>query len=114
MVFINLENFYDEVPRDLIWWVLNKKSVPRCYIEIIKDMHRGVVTSVKTTYGKTGEFPVTIGLHQGLALSSFLFALIVDELTAHIQEKMHWCMLVVDDIVLVDESRDSVNARLER
>ena len=39
MVFIDLEKAYDKVPRDLIWWVLNKRDVPRSYIEIIKDMY---------------------------------------------------------------------------
>ena len=39
MVFINLEKACDKVPKDLIWWVLNKRNVPRNYIEIIKDMY---------------------------------------------------------------------------
>ena len=68
---------------------------------------------MRTTYGETGKFPVTIGLHQGSTLSLYLFALIIDELTTHIQEEVPWCMLFVDDIVLVDESRDAVNAKLE-
>ena len=38
----------------------------------------------------------------------------MDELTTRIQLEVPWCMLFVDDIVLVDESRDGVNAKLER
>ena len=56
---------------------------------------------------------MTIGLHQGSALSLYLFTLIMDELIAHIQEEVPWYMLFVDNIVLVDESRDCVNAKLE-
>ena len=41
MVFIDLENAHDRVRKDLIWWVLNKRSVPRGYIEIIKGMYEG-------------------------------------------------------------------------
>ena len=37
-----------------------------------------------------------------------------DELIAHIQEEVPWCMLFVGDIVLVDESRNGVNAKLDR
>ena len=37
----------------------------------------------------------------------------MDELTRSIQEKVPWCMLFADDIVLIDETRDRVNARLE-
>ena len=57
---------------------------------------------------------MTIGLHRGSALSLYLFALIMDELIAHIQEEEPWCMLFADDIVLVNESRDGVNGKLER
>ena len=84
VIFINLEKANDRVPRDLIWWVLNKRNVRRGYIEINKDMYKGVLTSVRTTCGEIVEFTATIGLHQGSALSSYLFALIMDELTAHI------------------------------
>ena len=76
------------VPRDLIWWVLNKRNVSRGYFEIIKDMYERALTSLRTTYGETGEFLVTIGLHQGSALSPHLFALIMDELTAHIKKEV--------------------------
>ena len=38
MVFIDREKANDNVLRGLIWWVLNKRSVPRCLIEIIKDI----------------------------------------------------------------------------
>ena len=54
-----------------------------------------------------------MGLHQGSALSPFLFTLILDELTKGIQDKVSWCMLFVDDIVLIDETRQGVNDKLE-
>ena len=38
----------------------------------------------------------------------------MDELTAHFRVEVPSCMLFVDDIVLVDESRDDVNTKLER
>ena len=63
MVFTDLEKGYNRVPRDLIWWVLNKRG----YIEIIKDMYEGALTIVRTTFGETSEFPMTVGLHQGSA-----------------------------------------------
>ena len=36
------------------------------------------------------------------------------ELIAHIQEEVTWCMFFADDIVLVNEPRDGVNAKLKR
>ena len=65
-----------------------------------------------TTCGETSEIPVTIGLHQGLVLSPYLFAPIMDGLIANIQEVP--CILFVDNIMSVDESRDGVSAKLDR
>ncbi|KAK9148382.1 hypothetical protein Scep_007139 [Stephania cephalantha] len=93
MVFVDLEKAYDRVPRDVLWWVLERKRVHARYIDTIKDMYDGVVTSIKTFGGATKEFPITIGLHQGSALSPYLFTLVIDELTRHIQEDIPWCML---------------------
>lgn len=50
---------------------------------IIKDMYERVIKNVRTTRGEISEFLVTISLHQGLTLSPYLFALILDELIAH-------------------------------
>ena len=60
-------------------------NITRGYIEIIKDVHEVAVTSVRTTCGETREFKVTMVLHQGPALSPYVFALIIDKLTAYIQ-----------------------------
>ncbi|KAM2605119.1 hypothetical protein TB2_033955 [Malus domestica] len=57
-------------------------------------------------------FPITVGLHQGSSLSPYIFALVMDELTRHIQDDIPWCMLFADNIVLIDETQEGVNAKL--
>jgi len=77
-------------------------------------MYKGVRTSVRSAAGDTKYFPVDIGLHQGSALSPFLFTIIMDELTREIQDEVPWCMLFADDIVLIHETRAGLNEKLER
>ena len=113
MVFIDLEKAYDKIPRNVMWWALEKHKVPTKYITLIKDMYNNVVTSVRTSDVDTDDFPIKIGLHQGSALSPYLFALVMDEVTRGIQGDIPWCMLFADDVVLVDDSRTGVNRKLE-
>ncbi|KAL6547085.1 hypothetical protein OROMI_022806 [Orobanche minor] len=88
-------------------------SLHRQTIDIIKDMYEGASTSVRTNVGRTEEFPITIGVHQGSALSPFLFAIVMDELTRGIQNDVPWCMMFADDIVLIDETKVGVQQKLE-
>ena len=113
MVFIDLEKAYDKIPQNVMWWALEKHKVPAKYITLIKDMYNNVVTSVRTSDVDTDDFPIKIGLHQGSALSPYLFALVMDEVTRDIQGDIPWCMLFADDVVLVDDSRTGVNRKLE-
>jgi hypothetical protein len=109
MIFIDLEKAYDKVPRNVMWWALQKHKVSSNYITLIKDMYDNVVTSD----GDTNDFPINIGLHQESALSPYLFALVMDEVTRDIQGGITWCMLFADYVVLVDESRTGVDQKLE-
>ena len=113
MVFIDLEKTYDRVPRDLLWWALKKNVVPLKYVSIIRDVYEGVVTNVRTCGGLTDEFSVTIGVYQGSTLSPFLFAIVMDEITKSIHEDILWRMLFADDIVLIGETKEGVNKKLE-
>jgi hypothetical protein len=108
MVFIDLENAYDKVTRNVMWWALQKYKVSTKCIALIKDMYDDVVTSVRTSDEGTNDFLINIGLHQGSALSPYLFALVIDEVTRDIQGGVPWYMLFGDDVALVDESRTGV------
>ena len=59
------------------------------------------------------QFPITICLCQGLALSPYFFVLVMDEPTKSIQQEVLWCMSFAYDIVLLDKIRSGVNAKVE-
>ena len=48
MIFVDLENAYDRVPRDIIWWALERKMLGEEYIKVIKDIYGGCTTSIRT------------------------------------------------------------------
>jgi hypothetical protein len=113
IIFIHLEKAYNKVPRNVMWWALQKHKVSSKYITLIKDMYDNVVTSVRISDRDTNDFSINIGLHQGSALSSYLFALVMDEVTRDIQGGITWCMLFANDMVLVDESRTRIDQKLK-
>ncbi|GKC88561.1 craniofacial development protein 2, partial [Tanacetum coccineum] len=92
---------------------LSDKGTPARYIKVIQDMYEGARTCVRTPTGNTKYFPVDVGLHQGSAISPYLFALILDELMKGIQESIPWCLIFADDIVLISETPEGLNGRLE-
>ena len=69
---MDLENAFDGIPRDLIWWCLRKKGVPEEYAEIVQDMYRSSKMQVVTQKGESEYFPIKVGLHQRSALSPLL------------------------------------------
>ncbi|KAK3521544.1 hypothetical protein QTP70_012332 [Hemibagrus guttatus] len=71
-------------------------------------------TVVRCAVGQTEEFKVEVGLHQGLALSPFLFAILMDQLSEEVRQESPWTMMFADDIVICSESREQVEENLER
>ena len=68
---------------------------------------------VRCAVGTTESFKIKIGLHQGSALSLFLFAWIINRLTDEVRREPPWTMLFADDIVICEETREEVERRLE-
>ena len=56
------------------------------YIKGIQDMYEGAMINIWTPMGLTKPFSVQVGLHQGSALSLFLFVAILDKLSKDIRD----------------------------
>jgi len=114
IVFVDMEKAYDRVPRELLWDVLRKKGVAEQYVDVVRDMYRDCKTCVKTESGVSNSFSVRIGVHQGSALSPYLFILVLDEILKGAIKDVPWCMLFVDDMVVIADTAEEVNEMLEK
>ncbi|KAK3574171.1 hypothetical protein QTP86_003835 [Hemibagrus guttatus] len=113
-VLETLEKAYDRVPREELWYCMRKSGVAEKYVRVVQDMYERSRTVVRCAVGQTEEFNVEVGLHQGLALSPFLFAIVMDQLSEEVRQESPWTMMFADDIVICSESREQVEENLER
>ncbi|KAK3518148.1 hypothetical protein QTP70_033243 [Hemibagrus guttatus] len=113
-VFVDLEKAYDRVPRGELWYCMSKSGVAEKYVRVVQDMYERSRTVVRCAVGQTEEFKVEVGLHQGSALSPFLFAIMMDQLSEEVRQESPWTMMFADDIVICSESREQVEENLER
>ncbi|KAK3524913.1 hypothetical protein QTP86_011514 [Hemibagrus guttatus] len=113
-VLENLEEAYDRVPREELWYCVRKLGVAEKYVRVVQDMYERSRTVVRCAVGQTEEFKVEVGLHQGSALSPFLFAMVMDQLSEEVRQESPWTMMFADDIVICSESREQVEENLER
>ncbi|KAK3531989.1 hypothetical protein QTP86_002267 [Hemibagrus guttatus] len=110
----NLEKAYDRVPREELWYCMRKSGVAEKYVRVVQDMYERSRTVVRCAVGQTEEFKVEVGLHQRSALSPFLFAIVMDQLSEEVRQESPWTMMFADDIVICSESREQVEENLER
>ncbi|KAK3523668.1 hypothetical protein QTP70_007843 [Hemibagrus guttatus] len=113
-VFVDLEKAYDRVPREELWYCMRKSGVAEKYVRVVQDMYERSRTVVRCAVGQTEEFKVEVGLHQGSALSPFLFAIVMDQLSEEVRQESPWTMMFADDIVICSESREQVEVNLGR
>ena len=92
---------------------MREKGVPEKYVKIIQDMCNRVQTHVQCSVGEMEKFPVKVGLHQGSALSPYLFNLIMDVISAEVRDKAPLSMLFADDIILSSSQHENVEKKLE-
>ncbi|KAK3546355.1 hypothetical protein QTP70_025768 [Hemibagrus guttatus] len=110
----DLEKAYDRVPREELWYCMRKSGVAEKYVRVVQDMYERSRTVVRCAVGQKEKFKVEVGLHQGSALSPFLFAIVMDQLSEEVRQESPWTMMFADDIVMCSESREQVEENLER
>ena len=78
----------------------------------MKATYADTTTRVRITFGDTEEFGIGVGLHQGSALSPFLFILILDTLTEGIRTSAPWELIFADGIVLIGKTEEELKEKM--
>ena len=106
--FVDLEKAYDRIPRELVYWCLRKRGVPEAMVRLVQTTYKDVKTRVRTAVGTTESFGIEVGLHQGSALSPFLFVLVLDTISSSFRRSVPWEVLFADDLVVAAETEEQL------
>ena len=77
-------------------------------------MYKSNMTVVRCAAGVTDGFKVEVRLHQGLALSPFLFVMVMDRLTDEVTQELLCTRVFLDHAAIYSERREHVEENLER
>ena len=72
------------------------------------SLYKGCKTAVSVDRELSSSFSVKVGVHQGSALSPFLFIMVMDVLTEDVRNGSLMELLYADDLVLGGESLNKV------
>ena len=110
--FVDLGKVYERVPRDLVYWCMKKRGVPEKLVRLVEATCHGASTVVRTTHGKTDEFPIIkVGLHQGSGLSPFLFIVVLDVISEEFGCGLPRELLFADDLAVVTDTEEEMQRR---
>uniref|UniRef100_A0A914X791 Reverse transcriptase domain-containing protein n=1 Tax=Plectus sambesii TaxID=2011161 RepID=A0A914X791_9BILA len=121
IAFLDLEKAFDRVPHNLIWTMLRSHGVTKEYMHWIKILYTNTTSAIHCPAGTSEPFSITVGVHQGLALSPLLFILCMDTVSANLQTPHPWTLLYANNVLIASETRqelerlvDEWNSRLDR
>ena len=97
----------------MIWWSLRKHLVPEYLIDWIKCLYNGARSRVLWNGDISAPYSVTVGVHQGSALSPLLFNLVMNAITADLQRPPPWCLLYADDVAISDTSSEGLQDQVQ-
>jgi len=74
--------------------------------------YTGAKTLVRTVYGNSKGYEVKVGMHQGSALSSLLFVILMEAISREFRVALPWELLYSDDLAVIAETEDKLIKRL--
>ena len=101
--FVELEKAFDHVPRKVLWWAMRRVGVEEWVIRAVKAMYENANSCLRVNGQFSDELNIKVGVHQGAALSSLLFTIVMEALSRESRVGCPCKLLYADDLVLMAE-----------
>ncbi|KAL6724016.1 hypothetical protein Aduo_018954 [Ancylostoma duodenale] len=113
LAFLDLEKAFDRVPHEVIWYALRWHGDSEELIEWVKILYADPKSRVQAAAGRSAELPISVGVHQGSALSPLLFIVVMDAVTRDLQRPMPWTLLYADDVMFASEQKEDLERQTQ-
>ena len=104
--------------RAAIRWALRRQLVPERMVELVMELYSGSKSRVTVAGHTSSSFEITLGVHQGSALSPLLFNLVMEKTTRECRRGDPLDMLYADDIFIAEwkmaMEKRSLNVNLQK
>ncbi|BHF85871.1 hypothetical protein SprV_1002904500 [Sparganum proliferum] len=73
--FVDLTKAFDTVNREVMWKIIQKLGCPKRFIQMVRQLHDGMMVRVTDNGAVSEAFVVTDGVKHGCVLAPTLFSL---------------------------------------
>ena len=102
--FVDLENIFDRVPLSILWWAMRKFGIDEWVVRLVNVMYDGANSSVRVSGCFSERFEVTVGVHQGFALSPLLFSIVIEAFSRELRIYCPRELRYADDLVIMSDN----------
>jgi len=81
-------------------------------VSAVMSIYTGTETVVRTVYGNSSGFEAKVSIHQGSAVSSLLFVIVIEAISTEFRVALPWELLYADDLVVIAETEADLIKRL--
>ena len=110
--FVDLKKAFDQVPRKVIWWVMQKLGLEEWIVQFAQAMCNNTKNEVRVINTYSDEFRAKVGVHQGSILSPLLLIIVLEALSCEFYTGTLWELLYADDLVIIAETEDELRMKL--
>lgn len=112
LVFLDIQNAYDSVQRNLLYKKMSTIQNLSPYIPIIKALLESNTTKIYWNFTISDPIHLYVGLNQGSVLSPILYNIFINDLASSVPVQNAKILLYADDVVLITNNANTAQKAL--